>query len=134
MLSDPQRYPHGEIALVVDCADLERSAAFWCGVLGYVRDGPPGGTYQGLIPADGHGIEVLLQRVPDNKRSKNRLHLDLRTKDLVAEVQRILALGAGFADPEAVTESGWQWFVLTDPDGNEFCVLQPPAAYWGART
>jgi hypothetical protein len=30
-------------------------------------------------------------------------------------------------------EAGWQWHILADPDGNEFCVLQPPASHWPAR-
>ena len=58
---------------------------------------------------------------------KNRLHLDLRTADLDAEVARVRALGAGQVTESPIVESGWTWHVLTDPDGNEFCVLQPPA-------
>jgi predicted enzyme related to lactoylglutathione lyase len=68
---------------------------------------------------------VLLQRVPDDKRQKNRLHLDLRTADVDAEVSRILGLGATLLTGQAVVEDGWRWHVLADPDGNEFCVLQP---------
>jgi predicted enzyme related to lactoylglutathione lyase len=70
---------------------------------------------------------VLLQRVPDDKRQKNRLHLDLRAAEMDAEVSRILALGATLLTEQAVVEDGWRWHVLADPDGNEFCVLQPPA-------
>jgi hypothetical protein len=69
-----------ELALVLDCADPERAATFWCAALDYVRDGEPGGPYLGLVPQDGDGIELLLQRVPDVKGQKDRLHLDLRTK------------------------------------------------------
>jgi predicted enzyme related to lactoylglutathione lyase len=71
---------------------------------------------------------VLLQRVPDEKRGKNRVHLDLRTADLAAEVSRIVGLGASLLTNEPVAEDGWRWHVLADPDGNEFCVLQPPRA------
>ena len=69
---------------------------------------------------------MLLQRVPDVKRQKNRLHLDLRTPDLEAEVGRVAGLGATLLTSEPVTEDGWFWHILADPDGNEFCVLQPP--------
>ncbi|HEX9040998.1 MAG TPA: hypothetical protein VF838_08205 [Trebonia sp.] len=31
---------------------------------------------------------------------------------------------------ELVEENGWRWHILHDPDGNEFCVLQPPPDYW----
>jgi catechol 2,3-dioxygenase-like lactoylglutathione lyase family enzyme len=36
----PQPYPHGELVIVIDCSDLDRSARFWSGVLGYTP-GPP---------------------------------------------------------------------------------------------
>jgi len=96
----PQPYPHGELVIVIDCADLDRSAAFW--------------------------IDVMLQRAPDVKGQKNRLHLDLRAPDLDAEVRRVLGLGAMLLTSEPVTEDGWLWHILADPDRNEFCVLQPP--------
>ncbi len=70
---------------------------------------------------------MLLQRTPDDKRQKNRLHLDLRTASLEEEVERILALGASLLTDRPVVEHGWRWHILADPDGNEFCVLQPPA-------
>ena len=122
----PQRYQGGELVLVIDCSDLGRAADFWAEVLGYVREGPAVGTYQGLIPADGQGVEVLLQRVPEEKREKNRLHLDLRTSDLESEVRRVMGIGARLLTGEPVREFGWRWHILADPDGNEFCVLQPP--------
>ena len=84
------------------------------------------GSYRSLEPESGAGIDVLLQRVPDVKGQKNRLHLDLRTPDLDAEVRRVLGLGATLLTSEPVTEDGWSWHILGDPDGNEFCVLQPP--------
>jgi predicted enzyme related to lactoylglutathione lyase len=118
-------YRHGELVVVIDCADTERSADFWTAVLGYVRRGESAGSYRSLIPADGVGIEVLLQRVPDAKAGKNRVHLDLRTPDMEAEVARVLALGARQITERPVVEDGLRWHVLADPDGNEFCVLQP---------
>jgi len=84
-------------------------------------------TYRSLIPADGHGIEVLLQRTDDAKQHKNRLHLDLRTAALDSEVKRIAGLGASLLTDHPVIEHRWRWYILADPDGNEFCVLQPPA-------
>jgi len=120
------------LTVVVDCSDLQRAAEFWTAVLGYVRDAEMGGPYQGLLPADGDGIEVLLQRVPEAKSAKNRLHLDLRTRDLDLEVARVRALGATQLTPEPVVEDGWTWHILADPDGNEFCVIQPAPEYWGS--
>ena len=122
----PQPYPHGELVIVIDCADLDRSAAFWSAVLGYTANLAGTGSYRSLEPESGAGIDVLLQRVPDVKDQKNRLHLDLRTPDLDAEIRRVLGLGATLLTSEPVIEDGWSWHILADPDGNEFCVLQPP--------
>jgi predicted enzyme related to lactoylglutathione lyase len=131
----PQPYLNGELVIVIDCSDLDRSARFWAAALGFTASppsgGPPsasppsGGAYRTLLPASGEGIEVLLQRVDDEKGQKNRLHLDLRTADLDAEVSRILGLGATLVTGTPLVEDGLRWHVLADPDGNEFCVLQP---------
>ena len=66
---------------------------------------------------------MLLQRTSDEKCNKNRMHLDLETDDVEAEVQRLEALGATRSDHEQ--ERGYDFWVLRDPCGNEFCVLQP---------
>jgi predicted enzyme related to lactoylglutathione lyase len=126
MSREPQRYRNGELVIVVECTDLARAAGFWSAVLGYTAYGPPVAQYQSLVPADGRGIELLLQQVADDKLAKNRLHLDLRTADLAAEVGRVIGLGATRLTEQTVIEEGWRWHVLADPDGNEFCVLQPP--------
>ena len=64
------------------------------------------------------------------KDRKNRVHLDLRTRDLEPELRRLLGLGATLLTDQPVREAGWRWYILADPDGNEFCVLQPPDSYW----
>lgn len=114
--------------MVLDCADLDRSAKFWCGVLGYVAEPGSSGRYRRLTPADGTGFELLLQQVPDVKTTKNRMHVDLRVADLDDEVARVRAFGARRITDHPVEEDGWIWHVLADPDDNEFCVLQPPSA------
>jgi predicted enzyme related to lactoylglutathione lyase len=130
MHRDPHPYLRGELVVVIDCSDLDRSAEFWAGVLGYARDGVATGRYQALLPADGKGAEILLQQVPEGKAGKNRVHLDLRTRDLEPETERLVSLGARILTERPVTEHGWSWYILADPDGNEFCVLQPPASHW----
>jgi predicted enzyme related to lactoylglutathione lyase len=65
-------------------------------------------------------------KVPEPKSAKNRVHLDLGTADLDAEVQRVLALGAALVGHR--DEYGITWSTFTDPEGNEFCIgLHPPA-------
>jgi hypothetical protein len=68
-------------------------------------------------------IRVLLQRTDDTKVSKERMHLDLETDDVEAEVKRLEALGAARWDHQ--TERGYDFWVMRDPWANEFCVLQP---------
>jgi predicted enzyme related to lactoylglutathione lyase len=120
-------YLRGELVIVIDCADLDRAAEFWSAVLGFTHGGPGNATYRSLMPAGRDGIEVLLQRVPEAKAGKNRVHLDLRTDDLAAETSRVVALGARQLTSEPISEDGLTWHVLADPDDNEFCVLAPTA-------
>lgn len=124
-----QTYDHGTFLIVLDCADLNRSADFWCPALGYDRPFPQSGPYLQLVAQGRGGVELLLQKVPETKAGKNRLHLDLRTPDLDAEVARLAQLGATVITDEPLLEHDWLWHVLADPDGNEFCVLQPPTGF-----
>jgi hypothetical protein len=68
-------------------------------------------------------IRVLLQLTNDDKVAKNRMHLDIETDDVEAELQRLETLGASRHDHQQ--ERGYDFWVLLDPWGNEFCVLQP---------
>ncbi len=128
----PQQYLHGELVVVIDCSNLARAADFWAGLLGYERAGTAVEPYQTLVSPDG-GFELLLQHVQEPKQAKTRLHLDLRTRDLDEEVYRARSLGAVVLTEEPIVEDDWGWHVLADPDGNEFCILQPPEEYWRDR-
>ncbi|MFD9326496.1 VOC family protein [Streptomyces sp. NPDC060065] len=70
----------------------------------------------------GLGRRLLFQRVPEPKTVKNRLHLDLHAgaERREAEVSRLEGLGASVL--RQVKEPGGEWVVMTDPEGNEFCV------------
>ena len=68
-------------------------------------------------------IRILLQRTDDEKTSKERMHLDLKTDDVEAEVKRLETLGATPWDHQQ--ERGFDFWVLRDPWSNEFCVLYP---------
>ena len=57
----------------------------------------------------------------EGKTAKNRMHPDLVTADLHAEVKRIVGLGA--AKAAEYDEGGAQWITLLDPEGNEFDVM-----------
>ncbi|MFF2040149.1 VOC family protein [Kitasatospora sp. NPDC058170] len=70
----------------------------------------------------GLGHRLLFQQVPEAKQVKNRLHLDLHPgpADRDATVQRLQSLGATVR--QTVSEHGSTHVVMTDPEGNEFCV------------
>jgi catechol 2,3-dioxygenase-like lactoylglutathione lyase family enzyme len=115
--------------LCIDSAHPSKSADFWEAALGWRRTHdsetevvlePPEGS-----PEDGVAPDILFLKVAEPKTAKNRLHLDLRPKDQAAEVARLEALGARRTD---VGQRDVSWVVLTDPDGNEFCVLKPLSA------
>jgi hypothetical protein len=110
----------------VDSTDPGPVAAFWEQALGWRRTHdspdeivlePPAGS-----PEDGVSPDLLFLRVPEGKAVKNRLHLDLRPDDQAAEVERLLGLGASRADVGQAADT--TWVVMSDPDGNEFCVLR----------
>ena len=110
-----------KMGLVLDCADPEALAAFWAPALGYTNVGGAG-SYVMLLPADGDGPQLLLQRVPEPKAGKNRMHLDVHVADIATEAQRLQALGATRVAAEQVEEHGMHWFLMADPEGNEFCI------------
>jgi predicted enzyme related to lactoylglutathione lyase len=125
----PTRLVH----LVVDAAEPARLARFWAAALRWevaaeesdeVDVWPAGFSYP-----DPAALPLVFVPAPEPKAGKNRVHLDLATESLAhqaAEVRRLLALGAVPAD---IGQGDVPWTVLADPEGNEFCVLEPRPAY-----
>jgi len=81
------------VVVVLDCLQPERLAQFWAEALGY-RRAPSSDPYLVLVPDGQSGPELVLQRVSEPKRGKNRMHLDLRVPELQPELARLTALGA----------------------------------------
>ena len=113
----------------IDCVDPTSLAPFWAAALGYeVGEAIPGGTYQFLVPPDDARPAVYLQRVPEDKVVKNRVHLDLRTAEAPELIERLLGLGAScIGQRQSGSTCAW-WQVMSDPVGNEFCVCFEPDA------
>ena len=106
--------------MIIDCADPEAAAAFWCAALGYrVTDRDETGV---AIAGHATAPTILLIKATEPKRGKTRVHFDLcpTDRDQAAEVERLLALGASRAD---IGQGETPWIVLADPCGTEFCVL-----------
>jgi predicted enzyme related to lactoylglutathione lyase len=114
--------PTRRLGIVVDCHDVDRLAEFWARAIGYRRVDEPGGRYAVLRPLQGEGATFLLQRVGEQKAAKNRVHPDIYCSDMEAEATRIQGLGASRAG--RFEEDGFKWIVMTDPEGNEFCVVE----------
>ena len=104
----------------IDVADLERAEAFYSTLLGVKRDSA-WDQYLAFEPLPS-GLTVYLQRVPEKKTSKTRVHMDLSVPDVLAALARVEALG-GRALRDFV-EPGENLAVVADPDGNEFCLMK----------
>jgi Glyoxalase-like domain len=109
-------------SIVVDVADPATLGPFWAAATGWsIRfEGKEG---VGLTNPGGELPDLDLVRTSDEKRVKNRMHLDVapvRGDDRDAEVNRLRALGAR---PIDIGQGEVTWAVLADPEGNEFCVL-----------
>jgi hypothetical protein len=140
------------IQLVFDAADPDREARFWAEALGYRIQPPPEGfdswpsflREQGIpedrwndasaiVDPDGKAPRIYFQRVPEGKRAKNRMHMDLnvsggrevplddRRLRVDTEVARLKSLGAT-DERGAIERDGEYWVRMNDPEGNEFCV------------
>jgi predicted enzyme related to lactoylglutathione lyase len=110
--------------IVIDCDDLDGATAFWAAALGATEEpiGEPSRQVYRQLRLPDAGIRVLLQHTTDAKVSKERVHIDLETDDVESEVKRLEALGASRWDHQQLR--GFDFWVLRDPWGNEFCVLQ----------
>lgn len=141
-----------EVQVTFDCADPEALCRFWVEALGYQPQPPPPGftTWDAFldsvgvppeehnaraaaVPSAGEGPRLFFQRVPEPKRAKNRLHLDVRAAPglegearmtaLQNEAARLVALGAvevARVEPDGGFDAGH--VVMADPEGNEFCL------------
>jgi predicted enzyme related to lactoylglutathione lyase len=111
-----------EVQINIDCADADALRDFYCEALGYR---PKGATaqYRSCVPGEGvSGPKIIFQTVPEPKRVKNRVHLDLIVGDIEAESARFVALGASRVSAEPVREDDDAWIVMLDPEGNEICL------------
>jgi predicted enzyme related to lactoylglutathione lyase len=113
------------VALCFDANDPLRLARFWADALRWEIDDETEDEVC-LVPTDGTRFRILFLPVPDAKTSQNRLHLDLTTSsidDQSERVARLVALGASHIDIGQRPDEGH--VVLADPEGNEFCVIEP---------
>ncbi len=112
-------------SVTIDAADPEALATFWAGLLGLaVR--PREGRFVALQRPPAGAPELVFQPVPEPKRGKVRIHLDVNVPDVAAAARRVRDLGG--SDVAEIHEDGDTWLVMRDPEGNEFCLIPAAAA------
>jgi predicted enzyme related to lactoylglutathione lyase len=104
--------------LIIDCSveDIDAAAAFWSSALGraIVPPSADSGDYRELASKTEEPM-ILLQKVDHS----SRVHLDIETDDLEAEVKRLEKLGA------KRLKFVKRWWVMEAPTGHRFCVVRP---------
>jgi catechol 2,3-dioxygenase-like lactoylglutathione lyase family enzyme len=111
-----------------DAKDPRALGRFWSAVTGYEvveeRD-----HFVALHAPDQRGVrQILFFRVDDPTPGKNRMHVDLASREPDTEIDRLLGLGAQLVDerrggaPSRREGNGTRWVVLEDPEGNVFCL------------
>jgi predicted enzyme related to lactoylglutathione lyase len=116
-------------SVVIDSADPATLARWWAAALGWEVSYQDENESCVEPPSGEPGIELTFVPVKDKRVVKNRVHLDLRSTGLAEQddlIQRLMAAGAVEAD---IGQGTVPWAVLTDPEGNEFCVLEPRPEY-----
>ena len=108
-------------SVVIDCNDFRRMRAFWQQALGYEPKWLVEDDFVILRDPEGRHVNVSLQKVPEPRVGKNRLHFDLYTADQKGEVERLIAIGA--TRHPRVPEPDEDFILLMDPEGNVFCVV-----------
>ncbi len=120
------RMPTRLVSVVIDTPEPSRLGRWWAEALGW-RVEFENDDETDVVPPDGEaGIELTFVPVDDPKTVKNRLHLDLRheTRQHREEMaEEFVAAGAKQIDVGQPADAPWE--VLADPDGNEFCALDP---------
>jgi hypothetical protein len=141
-----------DVQITFDAADPAALAAFWAEALGYRIQDPPKGfdtwdqaleamgvpperrnDASAVVDPDGAGPRIFIQRVPEGKQAKNRVHLDVRAAPglegdarmaaLEAEAERLVARGATRVERhEPAPPLSFGHIIMTDPEGNEFCL------------
>jgi catechol 2,3-dioxygenase-like lactoylglutathione lyase family enzyme len=117
------------VALCFDADDPLRLARFWAGVLGQeMAEDPRDGI--ALLPGDDTGFRLRFLPAQEQKAGHNHWHFHLTSaspEDQQRTVARSLRLGARHIDVGQRPEEGH--VVLADPEGNEFCVIEPGNKY-----
>jgi predicted enzyme related to lactoylglutathione lyase len=121
------------VHIVIDARDTSGLAAFWGAALGWevaldepdeACVWPAGFEYPGA-----GALPLVFVPVPEPKTVKNRLHLDLASQSAAHQAELVARVRDIGAVPVDIGQGDVPWVVLADPEGNEFCVLEPRPVY-----
>lgn len=110
--------------MTIDVSDLDRGSGFWCGLLGL--DETHRRDQYAYLAELAPGVQLILQQVGDVKVSKNRIHVEVHSEKAAATVSWVSGHGGRLVEED--TTDWYSLVVMTDPDGNEFCVNRRPQA------
>jgi catechol 2,3-dioxygenase-like lactoylglutathione lyase family enzyme len=103
---------------VINCADLDLMTRFWAEALGLTPSSTAAADDFRLLRGD--RVNVSLQLADRPPGCRDQMHLDLYSDDQTAQVERLVGLGASRVRHHQDDDE--DYVVLTDPEGNEFCV------------
>jgi predicted enzyme related to lactoylglutathione lyase len=118
-------------SITFDCTDALVVGRFWSAAIDRPLDPKSSSDFASIGMPEHRTTEGwslgdeptwLFNKVPEPKTAKNRMHVDVATPDSRAEVARLAELGASVI--AEMNEWGYEWTVMQDPEGNEFCVAQ----------
>ena len=121
------------VHLVWDANDPAALARFWASALGWVIGDEDEGEVDvwpdGYRYPDPAAVPLVFVPVPEPKTGKNRVHLDLASMSLADQAELVARLRELGASPVDIGQGEVPWVILADPEGNEFCVLEPRDSY-----
>ena len=121
------------VQIAMNAHDDAAVGRFWAEALGWgIGSEEPGVTNLepvGFAYPDPVAVVIDVIRVPEPKTVKNRVHVDLATTSAAHQAALVARLQGLGATPADVGQGDVPWTVLADPEGNEFCVLEPRPAY-----
>lgn len=125
--------PSRLVSLCIDANNPLRLARFWAAALRWEIDDETQDEVK-LLPTDGTTFFLLFLPVPEEKTEKNRFHLDLTTTSVDEQqesARALVALGARHIDVGQTPDDAH--IVLADPEGNEFCLIEPTNRFLAGR-
>jgi hypothetical protein len=121
------------VQIAMNALDDAAVGRFWAQALGWTMSSEEPGVTNlepaGFTYPDPVAVRMDVIVVPEPKTVKNRVHVDLATTSTAHQVELIARLRDLGATPADVGQGDVSWTVLADPEGNEFCVLEPRPVY-----